>query len=400
MAKLVSKPLAVRVVQSATPFKVAIFLLVICFFAAQIVVPFVIAVLLAFLLQPVVKFFDRRGVPHSLSCILALLAGAGILLAVFGYAYLQLSNATGQIERWLAKLQSIHEYFLSFFGTAEAGIAREQLFYLQPEFWTRITVQALSSLTYFLGNVLLIMFFVYFLLRDGTVMFARLLVATGTQLPLTHDILEKIDVRIHQYIGTVFLIEAGLSIVIGVVLWAWGVPYPFLWALLSAVLGLIPFVGASIAAVPPVLIALAEFDGYSRALSVLAIYVFLQVMDGKFLTPQLVGRRVHLSPLVILISTVFWGWIWGIIGLLLATPLLVCIKVVAENIPSLYPLSVLLGDSDPLEAPATPEEQTLAPSVPAQAADAEAMAIAEEIQHDGPPTRVSGRSNSQRLRPA
>ena len=359
-----SKRLAERIVDTVSPFKVSISLLVLSYVAADIVVPFVVAVLLAFLLLPLVRFFDRRRVPHSLSCVLALLFAGCLIVGIFGYAYLELSGASAQIGRWFSRLQKLHTYLLSLFNLPQLPDGTtEPIFYLKPEFWTQLTIQALSHISVFMAHVVLIIFFVFFLLLEGGNLIERILLVSGKRREQALEIMAKIDVRIHQYISTVFLIEAALSIAIAIMLSAFGVPYAFLWGLLSGILGLIPFIGATIAAIPPVLVTLAEFPGYHRAAIVLGMYIFFQLMDGKFITPMLVGRRVHLSPLIIILSVVFWGWMWGLTGLLLATPLMVCIKVFAENIPSLKSLSILMEGAGSQSDPRLPAaEKTESPS--------------------------------------
>lgn len=378
-----TRPLAVRVIPSASAFKVAAVALVVCYVAAEIVVPLVVAILLALLLQPVVGFLDRHRVPHTLSVLTALLLTTGLILGLIGFGYMQLSGATEQFGRWFARLQEAYAYLVSLASWTPGPAASDPVAYLKPEFWTGLAVRMLSQLTVFAASMAVIIFFVFFLLRDSRVLTRRIVAASGQKWGITQELLGKINFRIHQYMATIFVIEACLASALALILWALDVPYAFLWALLAGVLGTVPFIGATIAAIPPVLVTLAEFDGYGRALAVLSLYVALQVVDGKFITPMLVGRRVNLSPLVILLSTLFWGWIWGAMGLILATPILVCVKVVAENIPSLQPLSTLLGGSDVADAPIAP-----APTeVPTPAVSRRASSVSHRMRPAEPPPK-------------
>ncbi len=122
------------------------------------------------------------------------------------------------------------------------------------------------------------------------------------------------------------------------------VDFPMTWAVFTFLLNFIPTVGSVIATVPPVLVALVQFyPGFWPAAIVLILLLAIQQTMGSFIEPKLMGNSLNLSPVVILLSLVFWGWLWGIVGALLSVPIAAAIKIVCENIDALKPVSVLMG---------------------------------------------------------
>ena len=130
----------------------------------------------------------------------------------------------------------------------------------------------------------------------------------------------------------------------GLVAWGFGVDFPFIWGTLTVLLNFIPNIGSMIAVMPPVLLALVQFDGLARPVTLLAALTTIQVTIGNFLDPRWLGRSLSLSPLVVFVMMVFWGWVWGIVGIFLAVPLTILMKIAFEHIVPLRPLAVLMGD--------------------------------------------------------
>ena len=157
-------------------------------------------------------------------------------------------------------------------------------------------------------------------------------------------ITNTISRQIGAYLGALFVI----SLVTGLVVWgvlAWiGVEFAFTWGLLAFVLNFIPTLGSIVASIPPVLMALAQFaPSFWPAVGVAAVLFVIQQTLGNFIAPKVYGDRLNLSPVVILLFLVFWGWLWGITGALLAVPLAAAIQIALAHIPALAPLAVLMG---------------------------------------------------------
>jgi predicted PurR-regulated permease PerM len=126
-----------------------------------------------------------------------------------------------------------------------------------------------------------------------------------------------------------------------------GVDFAVTWGALAFFLNFIPTVGSMIASIPPILVALVQFDTFWPAVVTALALLTIQMVIGNGITPKVMGDQLNLSPVVVLISLVFWGWLWGIVGALLSTPIASAIKIVCENIDALKPISILMGSGKP-----------------------------------------------------
>ena len=180
-----------------------------------------------------------------------------------------------------------------------------------------------------------------------------------------------------ERLSRLFLVQSamnvGYGIVITLALWAIGVPSPVLWGVLAALMRFVPYIGAILAAVFPLLLAAAVDPGWTMALSVLALYLVIEPAVGHFLEPWVQGQSTGLSPLAIVVSAIFWTALWGPIGLLLATPLTMCLVVLGRHVEGLTFLDVVLGDKPALAPPEIFYQRLLAGST------VEAAEQAEEI---------------------
>jgi predicted PurR-regulated permease PerM len=152
-----------------------------------------------------------------------------------------------------------------------------------------------------------------------------------------------------HYLLLFALTNAGYGLAIGVVMWLLGLPNPALWGLVAALFRFIPYIGVPVAALLPSLVAVAVFPGWNKSIEVLGSYLIIDQVVSYVVEPILIGRGIGLSPLALLVSAMFWSWLWGLPGLFLATSLTACLKVAGDYIPSLEFLSVLLGAEGTLE---------------------------------------------------
>src|SRR5205085_1699672 len=148
---------------------------------------------------------------------------------------------------------------------------------------------------------------------------------------------------------TIALLNIGFGILIGVGLALLRVPHAPLWGVVAGLLRFIPYVGAVLSAALPTFLSLAVFPNWYTSLAVLLLFVLSDQLIGGFIEPIVVGHRVGVSPIALLVSAIFWGWLWGPVGLLLATPISVCLTVGGEFIPAMRIFSIVFGAEDPLE---------------------------------------------------
>ncbi len=162
------------------------------------------------------------------------------------------------------------------------------------------------------------------------------------QTVVTIRTLEK---RLGNYLGAITLINAGLGLCIGIGMWWWGMPSPWLIGLMGATLNFVPFVGAVVGSLLAGAMALMTFMEPWQAIGVFITYYGLTAVEGQFVTPTLVGKRLRLNSVVVFVAVAFFAWIWSVIGMIIAVPLLIVIKVVCDSIPKFRKLGLFLGDA-------------------------------------------------------
>jgi predicted PurR-regulated permease PerM len=207
-------------------------------------------------------------------------------------------------------------------------------------------VPVLSGVIDFLLIVVLLFFLLYsrYDLRDRIVRLA----ARG-RISVASQAIETAGQTVSRYLILFSLTNLAFGVSTGLVCWMLGLPTPELWGLLGFLFRYVPYVGALMAALLPTLVAFAVFPGWDKAIEVLAAFIAIDQIAAQFIEPFVVGRGIGISPVALLVSAMYWSWIWGPLGLLLATPLTACIKVLGDYIPALSFFSILLGSERPLE---------------------------------------------------
>ena len=196
---------------------------------------------------------------------------------------------------------------------------------------------------------IVIILVVFFLIRreDLRDRFIRL-VGTG-HVTVTTQMLQDAATRVSRFLSMLFVINATFGIAVGIGLYLIGVPNAILWGILAATLRFVPYIGQGIAAVPPICMAMAISTGWLAPVLTLGLFVVLGLFYGSVLEPWLYGKGTGVSAVAVLVAAVFWTWLWGIVGLLLATPLTVCLLVIGKHIPQLSFLDILLGNEPVFE---------------------------------------------------
>ncbi len=207
-------------------------------------------------------------------------------------------------------------------------------------------VPVLSGLVDFLLIVVLLFFLLYSRndLRDRIV---RL--AARARISVASQAIETAGQTVSRYLMLFSLTNFAFGVSTGLVCWMLGLPTPELWGLLGFLFRYVPYVGALMAALLPTLVAFAVFPGWDKAIEVLVTFIAIDQVAAQFIEPFMVGRGIGISPVALLVSAMYWSWIWGPLGLLLATPLTACIKVLGDYIPAFSFFSILLGSERPLE---------------------------------------------------
>jgi predicted PurR-regulated permease PerM len=187
-----------------------------------------------------------------------------------------------------------------------------------------------------------------FLLTGGPPMMARMAAAFTDNLHSSsvRNIIEKVREEVGYFYRTTTLINLGLGLATGVAMWAWSMPTPYLWGAMAALLNYIPYAGPGTTLLVITVVGLVSFDTLGHVVGVAGSYVAIALIEGQVVQPLLVGRRMEVNPLLIFLALWFGGLFWGIAGIVLATPTLVALKVIAENTRSGKPMMEFLGPND------------------------------------------------------
>ncbi|RUV20922.1 AI-2E family transporter [Mesorhizobium sp. M7A.F.Ca.MR.245.00.0.0] len=316
------------------------------YFARAFFMPVILAFLLALTLTPIVRLLRRHGISEVVSATLLVLLSICIFASV-GYLLSgpiidlinntssigqQLAERLAQLRRPLEKIMQISHQIEQLTQTSqEPGIQRVAM--AQSGILSAAASNILSA-----GTGLTIIFVLsLFLLASGTMFYEKIIqsFASLSEKKRALRVVYDVEREISHYLLTVTIINAGLGTVIALGLWALGMPNPLVWGAAAALLNFLPYVGALITIVLVTVMALISFDTIFYALLAPAFVILCDIVEGQFVTPMVVGRRLEINAVAILIAIAFWSWLWGFVGALMAVPLLVVIKVFCDHFDGL-----------------------------------------------------------------
>ncbi len=305
-----------------------------------VALPVVLSVFLAFLLSPVVQFLTRKKVPGPIATLLALILG-GMFLSVMGYlVWSSLLAIEKELPFYLGKLRVLVQRIDAL--VADQGISLKNYLPAVQQHLTEWMGQLANILISMFKSSLIIFFITMFALLESMRFRIKARRAFGEENKLTKA-MGQIAHEIKRYV----LYKTLISLLTGILVWATlslvGLDFALTWGLLAFILNFIPSVGSIMASVPPIVLALLQFaDPIQGAIIVTLILVAIQVSIGNFLDPKIMGDSLNISALVIFVSMICWGWMWGPMGMLIAVPLAVCIKVIASHVDKLRPIAILM----------------------------------------------------------
>ena len=371
------------------------------YFARDVLVPIVLAVLMSFVLAPLIALLQRLRCPRILAVFVVVLAAFSVLFALGGLMAAQVNQlasdlpdyqstlrekiqalrgaatGTGTLERASEVLQSLRKELERPKPDAQtpgppgdASIKPIPVEVRQPDPGALQTLAALiAPLIHPLATTGVVVVFVIFILLQQRDLRNRLVRLAGSQdLQRTTAAMNDAGERLSRLFLTQLMLNAAFGLVIGTGLWFIGVPSAPLWGMMGMILRFIPYVGAIIAAIFPLVLAAAFGPGWSMVLWTAALFLVVEPIFGHGIEPLLYGHSSGLSPVAVVASATFWTWLWGPIGLVLATPLTVCLVVLGRHVDRLNFLQVLLGD-EPALTPAQVVYQRMLAGDPVEATE-------------------------------
>jgi predicted PurR-regulated permease PerM len=355
------------------------------YFGRPVLLPLAIAILLAFVLAPLVMRLRSLGIGRVFSVLLSAMVSIGILVGIGLYVGNQLVQLADELPQYQSNL--VHKIQTVRGSTIEGGVIGRASLMLkalrdqvsdparidlarpaarttrnapapspmqveirQPEATPmELFVSIASPLVVPLAGAGIILVFVIFILLHQDDLRDRFIRLAGSaDLQRTSRLLDEGAERLSHYLLLQSAINLSFGFVIGAGLWLIGIPNPILWGLLATIMRFVPYIGVPLAAISPIVLAFSVDPGWLMLVWTLLLFGIAEIVVGQALEPTLYGRRMGLSAVAIVISATFWTWLWGPLGLLLSTPLTMCLMVLGRHVDHLQFLEVLLGDRPPL----------------------------------------------------
>jgi predicted PurR-regulated permease PerM len=355
--------------------------LALLYFARDVLVPVTLAFILSLLIAPLVRALRRFGLGQTLSVLTAVVVLAlsvGAVGAVIGSQLVHMSGSLTKyehtLERKLETLNSLTVKRMNAFTVQAAKALNKNAEpappqTLQPDAaapQTPIPVElheapanSLQVIRKVLGSIwvpletagIVLVVLIFVLLEQEALRDRFIRIAGGTDIRLTNLVINDAGTRLSRFFVSQFAVNFGVGVLIWVGLSVIGLPHPIVWAALAILLRFVPYVGIWIAALCSALLGAAVDPGWSMAIATLGLFVVVELIASQLVEPQLYGHTTGLSPLSVVIAAIFWSWIWGPIGLIVSTPLTLCLLVAGRHIKALSLLDILLGDTQALTMP-------------------------------------------------
>ncbi len=326
--------------------------------AKEFLMPVASAIFLMFLLNPIVHLLGRAHVPRALAAAMVV---TGLIIG-FGYGVSRLGHPAAEwIQKAPETLRRSQEKIRVLLRPAGqlSSLASQVQKLTIPEDAEKVPQVKLQS-SQFAGSIFdwtkslfagigALLVLLYFLLATNGRFLSKLMAAFPNvkDRKRAQQIADDMQESVSTYLLTVTMINSCLGLVVGFAMFLLGMPNPALWGVMAGLMPFIPYLGALAGVTILTLVAFTVFDSVGQALLPPAVYFACAYLEGGFITPQILGHRLQLNPVAILLSVMLWGWLWGIVGAVLAVPILTVIKVLCDHNPSLAALGEFLGIDAP-----------------------------------------------------
>ena len=340
-------------------------------FAQDVIIPVVLSILIGYALDPIVTGLTKLRIHRALAAAIVLLGLAGAIGATaYGLRFQAIAvldalpegarklrdivqanqpgaNALGKVQEAASEVEKTATTAAGTPGPPR-GVTRVQV--EEPAFRASDFLWSGSmGVLALIAQATLIFFLVYFLLASGDLYKRKLVKIAGptlSQKKLTVQILDEINTQIERFLLVQALTSVLVAIVTGLALWMLGLNQPAVWGLAAGILNSIPYFGPVIVSSGLTLVAFLQFGTLTQAAYVAGAALVITTLEGYLLTPALMGRTAHINQVALFISLLFWSWMWGVVGLILAVPIMMAIKTACDRIEGLQEIGELLGEKE------------------------------------------------------
>ena len=326
---------------------------------ASILLPFALALFLAVMSMPLMFWLQLRRVPAPLAILLTMLVMGALFGALIMLGTQAVADFQDELPGYTTRIQAIYDSWVAGLS-AWSGIQLDQyrlLDLIDPGAAVATFATTAARVVAFLGNMFLVLLIMAFVLGEAMVFPFKFRAIVGPREGERRRVTEtvkddrrrvtKIVREVQAYLGIKTVVSLATGLVIGVLAWLLRLDFPVLLGLIGFVLNYIPTVGSILAALPALFLSLVQFTSIGHFLMVAGGYGAVNMMFGNIIEPNLLGRRLGLSTLVVILSLLFWAWVWGPVGALLAVPLTMVVKIMLENTEDLRWVAILLDKSPP-----------------------------------------------------
>ncbi len=340
-------------------------------YAESVLIPIVIGILISYALAPVVKGLQRVKIPRAVGAAVAVL----LLLGVFGIGLYTLSDqamaivsnvpeaterlrerlratrrapggALQKVQRAATEIDKAAQEASQQAPTTRTGVTKVEV--VEPAFRANDYLWSGGlGLVGFTGQLVLVLFLAYFLLVTGDLYKRKVVKIAGptlSQKKITVQILDDINQQIESFMWVQVLTSVIVAAATAVALWSFGVEQFIVWALLAGIFNSIPYLGPVLVTGALGVVVFVQFDDLLRTAYVCGVTFGITSLEGFLLTPMLMGRAAQMNPVAIFVGLLFWSWIWGIWGTVLAVPMLMMMKAICDHVEDLKPVGELLGE--------------------------------------------------------
>jgi AI-2 transport protein TqsA len=318
----------------------------------KILIPVTLAVFLTFLFHPLIEYLQKFKFPKWLSLILILFFISGIYYLIGLLVVANFGTFTAKLEKYSENVAVFLQQLLSPFNLTVKEVA--QMFNIKTEqfdvsslfqnlFKAGIIQNLFSSFTSMMGDFFVLIIFWLFMIMGKKQFEERLKTAFLDKKNIIENTINSINTQLQSYIIIKTITSFTTGLIVTIILSLFGIDFAIFWGLLTFILNFIPNIGSIIATLFPIVIAILEYGIGVKTISLAALLIINQNIIGNFVEPHYLGRQMDLSPVFVLFSLIFWGWIWGIAGMFLSVPIAAAMKIFCSNIEPLKPISILMG---------------------------------------------------------